>query len=210
MTPDYMPREYTTAAVSVRKAMLDSISLEECSHSFSKRFESNMKKIIQRRRRNIFVKQIGKIAASLLLIAMVGFACVLGINTEARASVVTWFKEICESSIFEKENRLPKYEVNWLPDELELVDIEDNSTAVFKRYENGQKSLLFSYYILDGEMYQDLLLHSDFFINGCPADFIKKGTENGLIWIDENRKTVFELSGQFCFETLVIIAKSIQ
>lgn len=198
-------------------------SLDECEHEFSPEFESAMDKLMQKSQRKAIWRRVASIAASLLLVLLIGGSAVLTFNQEARASFITWLREQYENSIIYRfwgsgnTSDFPTYQIGWMPEGFELLqglNEESRYIAVYQSIDDGQQ-IIFTYAF--GTEWDELVIGGDannneqLTIHGMHGEYIPYGDDQtgDLVWIDENRQVVFTLSSTLSKETLVEIAESV-
>lgn len=216
------------AAASVRQSLLDSLSPpSRCEHEFSPAFQANIQKLIAQVNLRRAVRKTMRRAAMFFLAALVGVSVWLAVDTEARAAVLTWAREVYEEHIVYRffgkpaAEELPAYRITWLPEGYEEVDVYSSGDLFSALYQKGDDVLSafgFEYYFSRDGRYTNIMAdaknytHKTVDINGIRADFYETAfphETNNLIWIDEKTGIVFKFNG-FLDETVMVhIAESV-
>ena len=201
-------------------------SPEECvPHSFSDTFVESMNSLANRVKRDaknqLYVKRF--IAALIALI--VGMSLWLAFDTNARAAVSNWFKEIFGTTVFYHftENveltELPNYELSFIPKGFEEKSRFQTSDAksLFFAQPNSEKGFIFEYYLLSKNKhiqvgYDKNLNHEKVQIKNLPADYYaadETSETNTLIWFDESYEIIFIISSNLEKSVILSIADNV-
>lgn len=216
------------AAASVRQSLLDSLPPpSRCEHEFSPAFQANIQKLIAQVNLRRTVRKTMRRAAMFFLAALVGVSVWLAVDTEARAAVLTWAREVYEEHIVYRffgepaAEELPAYRITWLPEGYEEVDAHEGKAAFSAFYQKGEditSAFVFEYLFAQNgslvEMQFDEAgyLHKTVDINGIQADFylaLNSDETNDLVWFDEDTGIVFSLNGFPEESVMLYIAESI-
>lgn len=212
------------AASSLREARLAAQPpLEEYEHEFSPRFEQAMAQLMRKGPRKAVWRKAVSVAASLLLVLLIGAGAVLTFHQEARASFATWLREQYENSIIYRfwgggdTSEFPTYQIGWMPEGFELLqefNEERLYIAVYQSIDDGQQ-VVFAYTF--GTEWNELTIWGDLenserlTIQGFPGEYVPFDYKVGgdLVWIDENSQIVFTLSAALEKDIIIKIANSI-
>lgn len=207
-------RELAEAAGLVRVAMLETLpEPEDCEWAPSPEFQRKIKKLFAKERIINTVHTVRRWVAAILLMLLVGACTVVAVDTEARASFFDWMRKVYEKSIiYEFFNEpqvkgLPVYELGWVPEGYEAVDVyqdEDSYSAIYVKGDDSSSGFVFDYSFghsgtvvaVMGDMSK--YEHKHFDIDRMDVDFYRSldGTEtNSMICIDEESGIVFMLNG---------------
>lgn len=162
--------------------------------------------------------------ACLFLVVLLGGGAVLTFSVEARAAFFGWVRQQYETFyeyFFEGETAVTnpaKYELGWVPEELELVYFGETAGGEVYIYKDEQGAMIEFYYISEPEaakMYIDSVENKtiDVTINGYPGKYSVTPSEtetDHIIWTDETRNVLFYISGHFDKETFIRMAESVQ
>lgn len=213
------------AARKVEESMLASLpEPEECEATFSPEFERKMERLLHRADHPIR-KRIMKAVACFLLAVLVGGGSVLTFSLEARATFVTWMKEVYETHfvyrLFRSDQESSSnsvYRPTWVPLDFEMISetiLDSASTIVYKN--DANEIVVFTCFQdtgsatfqIEGDHIESC---SQVFINGISADMYldsEEGESNVIIWADEGEGTMFRISAPFGENELVRMAESI-
>ena len=213
------------AARKVEESMLASLpEPEECEATFSPEFERKMERLLHRADHPIR-KRIMKAVACFLLAVLVGGGSVLTFSLEARATFVTWVKEVYETHfvyrLFQSDQESSSnsvYRPTWVPLDFEMISetiLDSASTIVYKN--DANEIVVFTCFQdagsatfqIEGDHIESC---SQVFINGISADMYldsEEGESNVIIWADEGEGTMFRISAPFGENELVRMAESI-
>lgn len=200
------------ATAIVRNTMLSTINDSEVSvFQFSEQFETRISALRKTRKRKQQFRQIVRTCAAALIALVLGLSMFLSINTEARAAVISWIKEILADRTtyyFTQEgiNSLPEYELTWIPDNMECVYDESTPYSRAIIYMNPDDPSLG--YTLDYSIMQDgsatMLITNetehtitDVRINDCVGELYISHDPNithCLIWFDEETQVTFNMT----------------
>ena len=200
-------------------------------HVFSVRFERAMTALIRKQKRSPLARRaltFARRAAVLLLVLLLCGGLFLAVNTEARATVLKWFRETFSHSVLynfaetQTDTLLPACTMGWVPEGFELSEsYYDESMICFFTYRetNGSRGFSLDYsYMFDGTHIE--LLNIDdpsrieaVEINGmngefCPAN--DPSDYSNLVWFDETRGIVFSLDGDISKEDILHIAREVK
>lgn len=215
------------AASRVRDTMLAALpEPEECRPVFSLSFLQRMEKLLRHDRRLCAVRRLGRRVAAVAVTVLAAASIWLSVDTEARAAVVNWVREVYENSViyrFPGENTaaetLPRYEITALPEGYDMTEITELSTMCVVSYENGDSQIIFSYEWLTDDGHLQIFFReqgytyretevgghaAELYLTNDPAD------SNVLIWIDEERDILFEINALADADTLIALAESVK
>lgn len=208
--------ELTAAAGAVRESMLKALpEPEECKHEFSARFEKKMQKLLQKEQRRQTFAAVRRWAAAIILLLLVSGGTILTVDAEARASFFDWVREVYENSIVYRffnepqEEALPTYELGWVPEGYECIDVYQDETtysAIYQKGEDANAVFVYEYrygdirssweFLMDVTMYENETLS----ISGIEVQYYRSidGTESSVMfWIDEKNEIAFMINAYF-------------
>lgn len=212
------------ATAQVRNAMLDVLpACENASVATDTVFYHEASK---KEKRLYAFRRIRRQAVAILLTLVFGFSCLLALRTDVRAAVIAWFKEVFGSQgtyYFQGEpsNELPECELTWLPEGMELVQIDDIGTHkaylyldmaqpengfVFACWQVGSSAPIGVHGLTESFAYETVT------INGYPGElyYDTKNEENSvLLWSEENPNVVFAISCALENDVILHIAHSL-
>lgn len=215
------------AASAVCDAMLSTLPApESCGHRFSPAFLQKMQVLIggarRAEKRRAFFRQV----AAVFLAAVVGVSTWLAVDTEARAAVIRWVREVYEDYVEYRffrsdddtsdEVDLSAYAPTWLPDGYREVDRFVNQDQMFIHYEDAAgDAFYFSAMRTDiGAVDQiyDVDEGAEVTVAGNYGMFYRANKEDDtdeLIWVDEEERIVFGVSSYLPQDVILHIAESI-
>lgn len=220
--------EMVRAAGLVRESMLRALPEPAvCDHKFSPEFQAKMDRIFVKERLYRTLHTVRRYAAAIILLILFTGGVVLAVDTEARASFFDWVKRVYENSIVyeffggAQEEGLPNYELGWMPEGYEAVDVyrdETSYSAVYLKVDDAEAGFIFDYHIRqEGDIYEILYDEGEYEIkkvniNGLTGELfislVKTGT-NTLVWLDNTRSVVISINGYLAEEDMLHIAENI-
>lgn len=166
--------------------------------------------------------------AAIFIAILVGVSAFFALNTEARAVVQEWFREVYERlAIYRfygapmEDTRLPDYEPQWLPEGYKEVDrINDEEQGRFLVYRDplSDDTLVLHYYYYEKDpmivapQSAEGLIYEKGEVNGKEADLYYESDPTVaklLIWIDEEQQLVFSISSILEKDDIYRIAENI-
>lgn len=203
-------KELQKACAMVRCSMLDSFPenfYEQFSDEFLKRIDELRVAKQRFEKQQLFRKRFATAVAA-FIIAM---TMLLSLNTEVRAAVGTWFKEVYETFTTywftpETQNDLPTFELSEMPEGYVCIYDEtlSNSRSMLYQNEKDQTDIFSIRYALlqaDAPLtvsYPDTdFVFSMIEVNGCAGElYISKNPDesHALIWVDESNGVVFTIT----------------
>ena len=219
-------RELQRATTKVRCSMLESLPDNphgQFSEDFLKRIDEL--RVVKRRMEKLQI--IRKRFATAVAAFVIAMTMLLSLNTEVRATVATWFKEVYETFTTywftpEIKNDLPTFELTEVPEGYICIYDEtlSNSRSMLYQNEKNQSDIFSIRYAL---LQADAPLTasyptSDFDfveteVNGDSADlYISKKTSesHALVWIDEQNGVVFTITAFGDSENMLHIARMLK
>lgn len=215
------------AAARVADHIADSVPDDDgCNHVFSERFEHNMQEFIDNwgaKKKHPVVRRILLIAAAILL----AFGILMAGNSEVRAAVTGWFKELyCNFTVFRYHGysepevpdswELPKYELTWVPEEYELKDRIEHTYFALDVYVNSEQEMLTLEYLYGddgGAAFIDTqkAKMEKVLVGDTEAEFYRQEgiASNTLVWQDQEG-FLFIVDGFEDLDTLIRIAENVQ
>lgn len=224
MNSTFSDAELRQAATLVRQSMLESLPHPtECHYDISPEMEQKIDRLLKREDQKKHLRRLGQMAASILLAFLVGVGAWLAVDTEARAAVVRWVKEVYEESVFYRffnestSKAMPYYRLTSLPgDYTETVAYEDESLRVLM-YENGTDIIIFTCQRMvssnAAEMYSNSYSLEQVPLNNFVAELyvpFDPTSTSDLVWIDDNQSLFFCLSSFAEKDVIIDIAKGVQ
>lgn len=200
------------ATAIVRNAMLSTIDDSEVSaFQFSEQFETRISALKKNRKRGQQFRRIARTCAAALMAIVLGLSMFFTFNTEARAAVISWIKEILTDRTtyyFTQEGitSLPEYELTWIPENWECMYDESTPNSRSLMYmdpNDSMKGLTLTYSIMqDGSatiIQTNEAEHTitDVTINGCTGElYLSRDPEvtHCLIWFDEESQITFNMT----------------
>lgn len=211
-------------------AMLDALPRpQDCRHEFSPEFGAKMESLRRRVRRRESLRRCARGAVAAVLALVLCTAAWLAVDTDARAGFFGWVREACENTIIYRFTGshapgtvLPQVEFGWLPEGYEEVQSDGNNTQqgfVYLDQNDSRQGFIFQYFFSQqGSQSQYFFNDTEYTqksvkVSGKDAVLYlcTDGSEtNELIWIDDERGIVFELSSYLDEDVMLHIAESIK
>ena len=221
--------ELTVAARQVVQALADSLpepSEYERPFEYSDDFLAKMDRMIKYQRRREMAKRVAQRAASVALAFLIGASTWLAADAEARATFLTWVREVYEDSfiyryfIARSEEELCNYEITSLPEGYMQTVFENDGESCFQLYQCGDSTITLFYYrmqegwehIVKDKNSDSGIVAKNVHVAGVPADLYeyKDGASaSELIWVIEKDGIVFHISGFLQENELIEIAESV-
>lgn len=211
--------------VAAFSATLPSPDEYEQPFEYSSEFLSRMDVLVKRSRKRDAWTRAAQRAASIIIAFLIGSGVWLAVDVDARAAFITWIREVYEDSFVynyfaeEPMDELRSYEIGVLPDGYVKGRDERHDSLHIKeyRYEENVITLLY-YQMMEGRSHI-VFDYSEFEcfwetveVGDIVADLYISTTgmgANELIWIDEEKGIVFEISAFLNKEKLISLAESI-
>ena len=217
------------AAALVRVTMLSSLpEPESCKNTFSSEFDRKMEAMRRREERRKQHRQTTRRVAAAIVTVFVGLSVFCAMNTEVRASIRGWTKELVGDSSYywfqgEKAEELPYYKLTYVPEGYEKIQehaLPNSRGMVYQRGENVKDGFTFDYG-LTNEDFPVIVGHGgvvhelqEVSINGCRGELhISTDTKNeshGLIWVDDTNGVWFAISAFLEIEDILHIAEGVK
>lgn len=217
-------------AAEARDIWLDTLPKDEelPEHQFSDEFMASLEAIEiqekgQRRKKHRTPLQR---AAAVFLAILIGTGTWLGVDAEARAAFISWFREFTgDSAVYTYVGEVPEkditnYHCSWMPEGVEAMEVDVSDTSGHVVYISEENDFaVFSYtYMHSGTALHlfptgEELVHTEMQINGMHADFYEEPGENYsccIVWFDEANKTFFDINGNLSKEETIRMAESVQ
>lgn len=216
--------ELRKAAAQVRNAMLAQLPEDvnepvQLNRDFCLRMEKKEKRLR-------LLRQVRQQAVAAVLALVVGFGCLMTFNTQVRAAVVSWFKEMFETYVVyyfsgESPEVLPDLEFTWLPEGMELVDKYEEADyyhqAVYLYPDNPEMGFAIDWSLQGyGEWtfwYPEQGYRTQAVsINGYSGELVMPESSERdyyLIWVDEEWGVVLMISSPLDPDVIVHIAEGI-
>ena len=180
-----------------------------------------MKRLTRRVNHPILYRNL-RMAASVLLVFLIGFGSILTVSTEARTFVFGWMRVRYQSMyeyFFEGEIENPEnvtYYPQWLPEDCKFETSYSTLGGEVYIYFTPWDSLVqFSYISKSNEkLYMDGVdaEQKDVMINGGSGKLYishNEGQTSSLIWMNKSRTVLFSISGDYDEDVLIKMAENI-
>ena len=202
----------------------DELPEHQFSDEFMASFESVKKqeKVQRKKKRRSPLQRV----AAVFLAILIGSGTWLGVDAEARAAFISWFREFTgDSAVYTYVGEVPESEItdyhcSWLPEGVEAIETEASKTSGHVVYTSSDNDFaVFSYtYMHSGTAVhlfpsEEELVHTEMQINGMHADFYEEPGENYscfIIWFDEENQLFFDINGNLSKEETISMAESVQ
>ena len=221
-------KEIRKAAAAVRQSMLNEIEQEEIpEHSFSASFQDEILDLEIQSKQNRKRSSILRRCAAAVILIVLGFSTVLMTSTDARAAVLSWFKEAMEGkNIFHFQNtptpeEFPDVELRWIPEGIKCTQNEADQIGFSLLYEDPEnRSVGFTLgggYMSDGT--DSIMGYDDgphqitsVKVGELPGElYLSEDPANpsGLIWFDEANGVFFVMTSYYSPEIMERIAEGV-
>lgn len=219
-------KELRDATDKVRISMLESLP-KEMNVEFSEEFDLRVLQLKALHKKTEKQHQFQKRMAAAVAAFFVAMTMFLSFNTEVRAAVVTWFKEVFETRIVywfngEKADILPVFEITGLPEGYECIYDEATSSShncLYQKEDIVKDGFSFRYSFIQSdaplwvEFPDDEFTVTQVTINGCPGDLYisaDPSESHALVWIDEPNGVVLTITSFLDPEVMLHIAESVK
>ena len=220
--------DLTIATAMVSEAMLRSLpEPEECTGQFTTQFEEKIDKLKKEAARKANWKKFAKSAVAAVLVVLIGFSMLCVFNTEVRATVINWFKETFETYTTywftsNDTEKLPQYELKWLPDGCKLISEVSYDEAYGAVYAcNSEIAGGFTFDYLFANIETQLTVESHYgesnatfiSVNGHYGELYEsENTDDAtiLVWFDEENDVVFTITSHMDPEIIMRIASNVK
>lgn len=214
------------AATMVRCSMLETLPQEIEGH-FSKEFDLKIADLKNDHKKREKQRKLRKRLAAIAAAFFVAMTMLLSFNTEVRAAVVTWFKEIFDTRIVywfsgEKADTLPVFEITGLPEDYECIYDEATSNShnyLYQKEDSVIDGFSFRYSFIQSDAPLWVTFPDEEFtvkqvnINGCPGDLyvsMDPSESHALVWIDETNGVVFTITSFLDPDVMLHIAETVK
>ena len=219
-------KELRDATDKVRISMLESLP-KEMNVEFSEEFDLRVSQLKALHKKTEKQHQFQKRMAAAVAAFFVAMTMFLSFNTEVRAAVVTWFKEVFETRIVywfngEKADVLPTYEISNLPEGYECIYDETTANSrncLYQKEDIAIDGLSFRYSFIQSDAPLSVTFPDEEFtvkqvnINGCPGDLyvsIDPSESHALVWVDEANGVVFTITSFLDPDVMLHMAESVE
>lgn len=202
--------ELRKACAMVRCSMMDSLP-ENPDGQFSDEFLKRIDVLRADKCRIEKQQRFRKRFATAVAAFIVAMTMLLSLNTEVRAAVATWFKEVYETFTTywfapEIKNALPIFELTELPEGYICIydeTLSNSRSMVYLREKDQTDIFSIRYALLQADApltvsYPDTdFVFSKIEVNGCAGElYISKNPDesHALIWVDESNGVVFTIT----------------
>ena len=214
------------AATMVRCSMLETLP-QEVEGQFTKEFDLKIIELKKTQKRQEKQQQLRKRLTAAAAAFLVAMTMLLSFNTEVRAAVVTWFKEVFETRIVywfngEKADILPVFEITGLPEGYECIYDEATSSShncLYQKEDIVKDGFSFRYSFIQSDAPLSVEFPDDEFnvtqvtINRCPGDLYAStdsSESHALVWVDEANGIVFTITSGLHPDVMLHIAESVK
>lgn len=227
-TFSFSDAELAVAAMHVRETMLNSLpEPEECKREFSVSFEQKMKKLIAKEKAMRTIAEIKRWVLAVLILVFVSSGTVLMVDTEARAAFVDWVRRVYENSIIYEffneptAEKLPAFELGWVPEGYEVVYTHQNDkthSAVYQKGDDVNDVFVFEYGYkhsegiieLHGDTEKYTVTHEVVADKAVDLYISENEKESNVaIWVDEGTGVVLKLNCYFNQAVILNIIENI-
>lgn len=217
------------ATAIVRNTMLSTIDDSEVSaFQFSEQFETRISELKKTRKRQQRIRKIARTCAAALITLVLGLSMFFTVNTEARAALISWIKEVLADRTTyyftqEGSTSLPEYELTWIPDNMDCVHDETTETSrsvVYMDSNDPVQGFTLGYSIMQNGSSTMIITNetehtiTDIVINGCVGELYishDPNIANCLIWFDEENQVTFNMTWVMNdTDTILKIAEGLQ
>lgn len=216
-----------TAAAKVRNALLATLPPpSECNHDYSEAFNEKMALLIIKDRRRSSTSRFLRRVAIVFLVLLLGVSSFLAVNSEARATVMRWFREAFDNVIVyhfqgAPEKLIPRYTLTWVPEGYEEIDRIEMDRSLQILYMNKETEDLFAFEVSlvhEGKesyiiMLSDQYEHENLTVRGNHAEYFQEALPNEpdiLMWFNKEETLVFCIHGFFDKEIMLHIAENVK
>lgn len=217
------------ATAKVRNAMLLDLDGNEIpAYQFSEEFKAKISTLKQIHRKNQHLRRLVRTCAAAVMTILIGLSLFLTFNTEARAAVISWIKEVlADRTVYyftqEESSPLPEYELTWIPGSMECVydeTTEISRSIVYMNPADPTEGFTLSYGIMQDGSALMLITNetehtiTDITINGCIGELYlshDSDVAHCLIWFDEEKQVTFNITWLMDDTNMILkIAEGIQ
>lgn len=194
---------------------------EECHHTFSRKFEKKMQRLIEKADHPVKAA-LRRIAACLAVAVLLAFGAAMVVSVDARDAFSEWVREQYASftrfiSKGNSKEHVADYSPNWVPKEYEFLDSYSIQGGYTLLYANSSGNILNITYSSSPEnlavyIYSEACPQQEIQINGIPAQlYIPDDTQSSseLVW-QNTEGTLFVVSCNCDESTLIRIAEKIE
>lgn len=212
------------AAAEMNEAMLRSLpDPDDCHHEFSRKFKRKMKRVVYRADHPVQFRIMQRVA-TIFLVICIGFATILTFSPTVRANVLGWIRERYESFVayyfednVESKADPVEYCISDLPVEYTEIAVSDNEGIHTTVYSTNDGEVLYFSYSTSPDA-ANFFLKEDGYeikkesIHGFAADIYlptDTNSDTSIIWCEEDRNTIFFISGTVDSTELIDLAESV-
>lgn len=187
----------------------------------SPQFERKIARLARRAKRPFAYRTLHR-AASLLLAAVLGGVVWLSVDSPARAAFAAWAREAYEGSVVyaffgRRDSRaMPEFAFASPPEGFTESDFIAQKNMCLRIYENNDQVILLSYMIMSEESAKSVLSSGYYCesvrIGKLFGEFYKaenSDESNELIWFDEKKQIVFQISAFLEKDEMLALAEKI-
>ncbi len=200
--------------------------LEDCvPYSFSDSFKTNMDLLIKEVKRHEKVVLFSRRFVAALIALLIGLSLWLTVDTDARAVVRNWFREVFGTTVLyhytdnAEITELPNYELSYIPEGFEEIDRLEEPDILSLLYVNPdtEDAIQFECYLFSETLsmqifYEDHLYQEKIKINDISGDYYaadETSQTNTLVWFDETGQIVFILNSNLEKDVILHMAEGV-
>ena len=221
----FTDKELESAAKEVICAIAESVPpASEFRHEFSPAARERMSVLFNRVRRRERKRTVFRSVAAVFILLLATVTVWLSADAEARETVLRWVRETFEFGVVYKlestvkpADTLPKYEITWLPDGFELVDLYENDHLYSAVYDDKDSNygFVFEYRVIQDVTitrvnFEDNTEYEKVVINGVDGDYYSDDEANELIWFNEEECIQFDINSNLERDVILKIAEKIK
>ena len=217
------------AELSCKAAISETKTYGQANVAFSESFISRMDLLTRRVKRRERLKLAFLRIAAILLVSIIVSITWLAADAEAREMLFNWVRSYTQNEIqyrFENngadngpEISARRYAPAWLPQGIELREIDDLGDMVLMTFEDeaADSGFLFEYDFVEDSVvtgiFDSSLSAEKLSINGMDAELVTGSEPSGsinLTWLDAENGIVFSINGNLSKEEIIRIAESVK
>lgn len=211
------------AAAEVREAILDSLpGQDELQHTFSRRFERKMGRLLQKQREG---HQTLQRIAAVFLALLIGGGIWLTVDADASAAFRKWIQSVYENSIVYRffngtgeMTSLEQYRLTWVPEGYTENNVIVSESCILAAYSNMEEENLYFYCtrLHDRAQFEatldEMMSPVEVTVDGMRGIFYQSKSPtrfNELFWFDDEHDVAFQLSSSLEKSVMLHIAENV-